>query len=84
MNNFEIYRDMIFVNLHAIKVVIVENVETSYQIGFRFNLKDDNLLPVLFSVPINKFPGFIDELTEKIPLKNKKRKDNYIVNYFQK
>ena len=84
LNNFEIYRDMIFVNLHAIKVVIVENVETSYQIGFRFNLKDDNLLPVLFSVPINKFPGFIDELTEKIPLKKKKRKDNYIVNYFQK
>ena len=84
LNNFEIYRDMIFVNLHAIKVVIVENVETSYQIGFRFNLKDDNLLPVLFSVPINKFPGFIDELTEKIPLKNKKRTDNYIVNYFQK
>ncbi len=84
LNNFEIYRDMIFVNLHAIKVVIVENVETSYQIGFRFNLKDDNLLPVLFSVPINKFPGFIAELTEKIPLKNKKRKDNYIVNYFQK
>ena len=84
LNNFEIYRDMIFVNLHAIKVVIVENIESSYQIGFRFNLKDDNLLPVLFSVPINKFPGFIDELTEKIPLKNKKRKDNYIVNYFQK
>ena len=84
LNNFEIYRDMIFVNLHAIKVVIVENIETSYHIGFRFNLKDDNLLPVLFSVPINKFPGFIDELTEKIPLKNKKRKDNYIVNYFQK
>ena len=84
LDDFEIDRDMIFINLRAIKVVIVENIETSYQIGFKFNLKDDNLIPVLFSVPINKFPGFIDDLTEKIPLKKKIRKDNYIVNYFQK
>jgi hypothetical protein len=84
LDDFEIYRDMIFINLHAIKVVIVENVETSYQIGFKFSLKEDNLIPVLFSVPTNKFPAFIDELTEKIPLKRKKRADNYIVNYFHK
>lgn len=84
LDDFEIYRDIIFINLQAIKVVVVENLETSCQIGFRFSLNDDNLIPILLSVPFNKFPGFIEELTEKIPLKKKKRKDNYIVNYFQK
>ncbi len=84
LENHEIYRDMVFINLKAIKVVIAEKLETSYQIGFKFSIKDDNLIPLLFSVPLNLFPSFIDELTEKIPLKHKKRKDNYIVNYFQK
>ena len=84
LENYEIYRDMVFINLSAIKVVIAEKLETYYQIGFKFSIKDDNLIPLLFSVPINLFPSFIDELTEKIPLKNKKRRDNFIVNYFQR
>jgi hypothetical protein len=84
LENHEIYRDMVFINLKAIKVVIAEKLETSYQIGFKFSIKDDNLVPLLFSVPLNLFPSFIDELTEKIPLKHKKRRDNFIVNYFQK
>ena len=84
LENHEIYRDMVFINLKSIKVVIAEKLETSFQIGFKFSIKDDNLIPLLFSVPLNLFPSFIDELTEKIPLKQKKRKDNYIVNYFQK
>jgi hypothetical protein len=84
LENYEIYRDMVFINLSAIKVVIAEKLETSYHIGFKFSIKDDNLIPLLFNVPINLFPRFIDELTEKIPLKHKKRQNNYIVNYFQK
>jgi hypothetical protein len=84
LENHEIYRDMVFINLNAIKVVIAEKLETSFQIGFKFSIEDDNLIPLLFSVPLNLFPSFIDELTERIPLKHKKRKDNYIVNYFQK
>ena len=84
LENHEIYRDMVFINLKAIKVVIAEKLEASYQIGFKFSIEDDNLIPLLFTVPLNLFPGFIDELTEKIPLRRKKRKDNYIINYFQK
>ena len=83
LENYEIYRDMVFINLKAVKVVIAEKFETFYQIGFKFSIKDDNLIPLLFTISINLFPSFIDDLTDKIPLKHKKRKDNYIVNYFQ-
>ena len=84
LENFEIIRDLVFINLKAIKVVIAEKMEEFYQVGLKFNLEDDNYVPILLAIPFNKFDSFLEELTEKIPLKRKKRKDNYLINYFQK
>lgn len=83
LENFEIIRDLVFINLEAIKVVIAEKLEFSYQVGFKFNLEDDNYVPIFLNIPFNKFDGFMEELIEKIPLKRKKRQDNYIINYFK-
>ena len=83
LENFKIYRDMVFVNLESIQVVSAEEMEYFFQVGFKFKEDDTNFMPLLFSIPRDRFSEFLSILKENIPLQRKIRISNYIINYYK-
>ncbi|MFX1381466.1 MAG: hypothetical protein ACFFBP_03410 [Promethearchaeota archaeon] len=83
LEDFEINRDIVFVNLPSIHVVSIEALESFYQVAFKNRDDDEQYIPLLFTIPLENISEFINILEEEIPLKRKKRLGNYLINYYK-
>jgi len=83
LDDIEINRDLIFVNLSKIKLVSTEELDDHYEIAFKFNENDKNYIPLLLTIPNKGLPELLNILKHEISLTEKKRIGNYIVNFYK-
>ncbi len=81
---YHLLKDLVYIDLKAISVVLTEKTNKGWQIGFKFDETDKSLVPLLLLIPLNTFSNFISVLEETIPLKSKKRLSNEIIAYYKR
>ncbi|MFX1276582.1 MAG: hypothetical protein ACFFAT_16270, partial [Promethearchaeota archaeon] len=60
LEDFEINRDIVFVNLPSIHVVSIEALESFYQVAFKNRDDDEQYIPLLFTIPLENISEFIN------------------------